>query len=178
MAPWDRTRPYTNKFHTVIINNIEITLLCRIMRMKFLNNCSQYIRSFADMSLLGDLMIIPGVWVLMGQFPRVEPMPLALYTYLQSVHPVWIALLPIGLALAIVGRGLSIAQARHKIRASISAFFLLGRLPLFEGLACFTTRILLHNSLTPTDIAGMHAWAGLTIVLGIILVAISKQLLR
>ena len=57
------------------------------------------------MSLLGDLMIIPGMWALMGQFPRVEPMPLALYAYLQSVHPVWIILLPIRLALVIVGRG-------------------------------------------------------------------------
>ena len=146
--------------------------------MKFLNNCSQYIRSFVDMSLLGDLMIIPGIWALMRQFPRVEPMPLALYAYLQSVHPVWIILLPIGLALAIVGRGLSIARARHKIRASISAIFLLGRLPLFEGLACLVARILLHNSLTEMEILGMYGWTAITLLIGISCISISYALNR
>jgi|GEM_PF-4957040 len=127
-------------------------------------------------SLIGDALIIAGVWALMGQYPKMDTMPLALYTKLQSLNPLFALLLPIGIILALTGRILCIIDAKHKVRAFFSALFLVGRLPFLEGVACMGAFALLYNELTPSEMTNMLIWIAATLGIGISCMLIARKI--
>jgi len=126
-------------------------------------------------SFVGDMLMIAGAWALMGQYPKLASVPLALYAQLQLLHPLVALLIPLGLILALIGRASFIIASNHKIRATLYAFFLFGRLPLFEGLACIGAFAWLYQSLTPTEMSGMIAWIAITLTLGCCLLWIARK---
>ena len=117
-------------------------------------------------SLIGDILMVAGTWALMGQYPKITTMPLALYEQLQLLHPLVALLLPLGAILALIGRISFIAHAEHKIPAFFVALLRFGRLPLFEGLASIGAFALLYQYMTATEISGMLAWIAITLTLG------------
>jgi hypothetical protein len=125
------------------------------------------------LSILGDVLIIIGMWALMGHYPKIENIPTALYLHLQRLHPMWSFLLPLGIICALLGRGLTITYAHNKLRTFAVQLFSLGRLPLFEGIACLIAFILIYNQLSPTESFGMLLWASFTIIFGSLLLWIS-----
>lgn len=126
-------------------------------------------------SFIGDLLIIAGTWALMGQYPKIASMPLALHATLQMLHPLVALLLPLGLILALIGRVSMIISSNHKLRATLYALFLFGRLPLFEGLACIGAFAYLYPYLTATEMSGMIAWIAITLTLGCCLLWIARK---
>lgn len=126
-------------------------------------------------SLIGDLLIIAGTWALMGQYPKLASMPLALYMKLQMLNPMIALLLPLGLMLALIGRTLSVIHAHHKIRAFFSTVLMLGRLPFFEGIACIGAFALLYQEFTPFETTGILFWIAITLTIGIGLMLLAQK---
>lgn len=126
-------------------------------------------------SLVGDCLIIAGTWALMGQYPKIDNMPLALYTRLQMLHPMVALLLPIGIVLALIGRALFVIRSHHKVRAFFSALLLIGRLPFIEGAACMVAFALLQRELTPAETAGMLMWIAITLTIGIVFMMLARK---
>lgn len=125
-------------------------------------------------SIIGDASIIVGAWVLMGQYPKIASMPLALHLQLQQLHPALAVLLPIGVVCALLGRVMYVLQAQHTVRAVFGALFSLGRIPLFEGLACIGAFVLLYSQLTQQEFTGMLIWITVTLLLGLSLLSLSR----
>lgn len=126
-------------------------------------------------SLIGDCLIIAGTWALMGQYPKLDSMPMALYTRLQMLHPLFALLLPIGIVVALIGRAMFVIKAHHKVRAFFSALLLIGRLPFLEGAACIVAFALLQKELTPAETTGMLMWIAITLTIGIVFMMLARK---
>lgn len=127
-------------------------------------------------SFIGDALIVAGIWAVMGQYPKIDTMPLPLYTKLQMINPLFALLLPIGIILALIGRALFIMEARHKIRAFFASLFLIGRLPFFEGLYCIGAFMLLYQELSAAEATNMLIWIAITISIGICFMFIAHKI--
>jgi hypothetical protein len=125
-------------------------------------------------SLIGDASIIVGAWVLMGQYPKMGAIPLALHTQLQQLHPLLAVLLPVGIICALVGRVMYVLHAQQRVRAVFSALFSLGRIPLLEGMACIAAFAMLYTQLTQEEFTGMLIWITVTLLLGLSLLSLSR----
>jgi hypothetical protein len=123
-------------------------------------------------SIVGDASIIAGTWVLMGQYTKIESMPFALHAQLQQLHPALAILLPVGIVCSLVGRVRFVWYAQQKLKAGLVALLSLGRIPLFEGLACIGAFAFVYPLLTKSELIGMLIWITITMLLGLALLSL------